>query len=86
MLYLRRARCGQISVGTLMRAMDVRFAILTQNKREKCQSESDSSMHLAKIRARTWYSFCVAFYKRKLVENLSLLHTHITGALAMTLS
>jgi hypothetical protein len=43
-------------------------------------------MHLAKIRARTQYSFCVVFYKRKLEENLSLLHTHITDALAMTLS
>lgn len=85
MLYLRRARCGQISVGTLMRAMDVRRAILTK-KKEKNVKESDSSMHLAKIRARTQYSFCVAFYKRKLEEYRSLLHTHITDALAMTLS
>jgi hypothetical protein len=35
MLYLRRARCGQINVGTLMRAMDVRRAILTQKKKRK---------------------------------------------------
>jgi hypothetical protein len=55
-------------------------------KKEKNVKESDSSMHLAKIRARTQYSFCVAFYKRKLEKNLSLLHTHISGALAMTLS
>jgi hypothetical protein len=55
-------------------------------KKEKNVKESDSSMHLAKIRARTQYSFCVVFYKRKLEENLSLLHTHITDALAMTLS
>jgi hypothetical protein len=34
MLYLRRARCSQISVGTLMRAMDVRRAILTKKKRK----------------------------------------------------